>query len=140
MIDKKTVLAYLAGYIGGVVLLVIVGCIVAFVPAQRTPKPTGNVLLEQMKLAVVEDGDTAAFGELAVIYSRERDFNFYPYARLMAERYGYAPAHYWVYRTLADRDTLEADLEELARQFLRKAAASGDTAAVAELARLEAKR
>ncbi len=138
--DKKTVFAYLAGYIGGVVLLVIVGCIVAFVPAQRTPKPTGNVLLEQTKLAVVEDGDTAAFGELAGIYSRERNFNFYPYARLMAERYEYVPANYWVYRTLADRDTLDADLQELAVQFLRKAASSGDTAVVAELARLEAKR
>lgn len=140
MIDKKTVLAYLAGYIGGVILLIVVGCIVAFVPTKHTPKPMGNVLLEQTKLAVVEDGDTAAFGELAGIYSRERNFNFYPYARLMAERYEYAPAGYWVYRTLADRDTLEADLQELAVRFLRKAAASGDTAAVAELARMEAKR
>ena len=96
--------------------------------------------LQRMKLAVVEGGDTVAFDKLAGIYSRERNFNFYPYARLMAERYEYAPAGYWVYRTLADRDTLEADLQELAVRFLRKAAASGDTAAVAELARMEAKR
>mgnify|MGYP000954369163 CR=1 FL=1 len=65
MIDKKTVLAYLAGYIGGVILLIVVGCIIAFVPTKHTPKPMGNILLEQTKLAVVEDGDTAAFGELA---------------------------------------------------------------------------
>ena len=140
MIDKKTVLAYLAGYIGGVILLIVVGCIIAFVPTKHTPKPTGNVLLEQTKLAVVEDGDTAAFGELADIYSREHDFNFYPYARLMAVRYEYAPANYWVYRTLADCDTLKAEQRDVALGFLRKGSALGDTAAVAELARIEAKR
>ena len=55
MIEKKTVLAYLAGYIGGVILLIVVGCIIAFVPTKHTPKPMGNVLLEQNKHAVLED-------------------------------------------------------------------------------------
>ena len=96
--------------------------------------------LQRMKLAVVENGDTAAFGELADIYSRGHDFNFYPYARLMAVRYEYAPANYWVYRTLTDCDTLEAEQRDVALWVLRKGAALGDTAAVAELARLETKR
>ena len=95
--------------------------------------------LQRMKLAVVENGDTAAFGELADIYSRGHDFNFYPYARLMAVRYEYAPANYWVYRTLADCDTLKAEQRDVALGFLRKGAALGDTAAVVELARLETK-
>lgn len=89
---------------------------------------------------MVEGGDTAAFDKLAGIYSRERDFNFYPYARLMAVRYEYAPANYWVYRTLVDCDTLEAEQRDVAVGFLCKGAALGDTAAVAELARLETNR
>lgn len=149
MARRRTIIAACLGVFTGVIVtFVAMNVVMAHVEYVQDKKDAleepmegvGMTPLQRMKLAVVEGGDTAAFDKLAGIYSRERDFNFYPYARLMAERYEYVPANYWVYRTLADRDTLDADLQELAVRFLRKAASSGDTAAVAELARLEAKR
>lgn len=149
MARRKTIIAACLGvFTGAIVTFVAMNVVMAHVEYVQDKKnaleePMGGVgmtPLQRMKLAVVEGGDTAAFDELAGIYSRERDFNFYPYARLMAVRYEYAPANYWVYRTLVDCDTLEAEQRDVAVGFLRKGAALGDTAAVAELARLETKR
>lgn len=148
MARKKTIIAACLGvFTGAIVTFFAMNVVMAHVEYVQDKKNASEVPVEavemtplqRMKLAVVENGDTAAFGELAGIYSREHDFNFYPYARLMAVRYEYAPANYWVYRTLADCDTLKAEQRDVALRFLRKGAALGDTVAVAELGRLETK-
>lgn len=149
MARKKTIIAACLGvFTGAIVTFFAMNVVMAHVEYVQDKKDAleepmegvGMTPLQRMKLAVVEGGDTVAFDKLAGIYSRERDFNFYPYARLMAVRYEYAPANYWVYRTLTDCDTLEAEQRDVALWVLRKGAALGDTAAVAELARLETKR
>lgn len=149
MARRRTIIAACFGVFTGVIVtFVAMNVVMAHVEYVQDKKDAleepmegvGMTPLQRMKLAVVEGGDTAAFDKLAGIYSRERDFNFYPYARLMAVRYEYAPANYWVYRTLTDCDTLEAEQRDVALWVLRKGAALGDTAAVAELARLETKR
>ncbi len=148
MARRRTIIAACLGVFTGVIVtFVAMNVVMAHVEYVQDKKDAleepmegvGMTPLQRMKLAVVENGDTAAFGELADIYSRGHDFNFYPYARLMAVRYEYAPANYWVYRTLADCDTLKAEQRDVALGFLRKGAALGDTAAVVELARLETK-
>lgn len=149
MARRKTIIAACLGvFTGAIVTFVAMNVVMAHVEYVQDKKDAleepmegvGMTPLQRMKLAVVEGGDTAAFDKLAGIYSRVRDFNFYPYARLMAVRYEYAPANYWVYRTLVDCDTLEAEQRDVAVGFLCKGAALGDTAAVAELARLETNR
>ena len=149
MARRRTIIAACLGVFTGVIVtFVAMNVVMAHVEYVQDKKDAleepmegvGMTPLQRMKLAVVEGGDTVAFDKLAGIYSRERDFNFYPYARLMAVRYEYAPANYWVYRTLTDCDTLEAEQRDVALWVLRKGAALGDTAAVAELARLETKR
>ena len=149
MARRRTIIAACLGVFTGIIVtFVAMNVVMAHVEYVQDKKDAleepmegvGMTPLQRMKLAVVEGGDTAAFDKLAGIYSRERDFNFYPYARLMAVRYEYAPANYWVYRTLTDCDTLEAEQRDVALWVLRKGAALGDTAAVAELARLETKR
>lgn len=149
MARRKTIIAACLGvFTGAIVTFVAMNVVMAHVEYVQDKKNAleepmegvGMTPLQRMKLAVVEGGDTAAFDELAGIYSRKRDFNFYPYARLMAVRYEYASANYWVYRTLVDCDTLEAEQRDVAVGFLCKGAALGDTAAVAELARLETNR
>lgn len=149
MARRRTIIAACLGVFTGVIVtFVAMNVVMAHVEYVQDKKDAlegpmegvGMTPLQRMKLAVVEGGDTAAFDKLAGIYSRERDFNFYPYARLMAVRYEYAPANYWVYRTLVDCDTLEAEQRDVAVGFLCKGAALGDTAAVAELARLETNR
>ena len=149
MARRRTIIAACLGVFTGVIVtFVAMNVVMAHVEYVQDKKDAleepmegvGMTPLQRMKLAVVEGGDTVAFDKLAGIYSRERDFNFYPYARLMAVRYEYAPANYWVYRTLADCDTLKAEQRDVALWVLRKGAALGDTAAVAELARLETKR
>lgn len=149
MARRRTIIAACLGVFTGVIAtFVAMNVVMAHVEYVQDKKDAleepmegvGMTPLQRMKLAVVEGGDTAAFDKLAGIYSRERDFNFYPYVRLMAVRYEYAPANYWVYRTLVDCDTLEAEQRDVAVGFLCKGAALGDTAAVAELARLETKR
>lgn len=148
MARRRTIIAACLGVFTGVIVtFVAMNVVMAHVEYVQDKKDAleepmegvGMTPLQRMKLAVVENGDTAAFGELADIYSRGHDFNFYPYARLMAVRYEYAPANYWVYRTLADCDTLKAEQRDVALGFLRKGAALGDTVAVVELARLETK-
>ena len=149
MARRKTIIAACLGvFTGAIVTFVAMNVVMAHVEYVQDKKNAleepmegvGTTPLQRMKLAVVEGGDTAAFDELAGIYSRERDFNSHPYARLMAVRYEYAPANYWVYRTLVDCDTLEAEQRDVAVGFLCKGAALDDTAAVAELARLETNR
>lgn len=149
MARRRTIIAACLGVFTGVIAtFVAMNVVMAHVEYVQDKKDAleepmegvGMTPLQRMKLAVVEGGDTAAFDKLAGIYSRERDFNFYPYVRLMAVRYEYAPANYWVYRTLVDCDTLEAEQRDVAVGFLCKGAALGDTAAVAELARLETNR
>ena len=149
MARRRTIIAACLGVFTGVIAtFVAMNVVMAHVEYVQDKKDAleepmegvGMTPLQRMKLAVVEGGDTAAFDKLAGIYSRERDFNFYPYVRLMAVRYEYAPANYWVYRTLVDCDTLEAEQWDVAVGFLCKGAALGDTAAVAELARLETNR
>ena len=149
MARRRTIIAACLGVFTGVIAtFVAMNVVMAHVEYVQDKKDAleepmegvGMTPLQRMKLAVVEGGETAAFDKLAGIYSRERDFNFYPYVRLMAVRYEYAPANYWVYRTLVDCDTLEAEQRDVAVGFLCKGAALGDTAAVAELARLETNR
>jgi hypothetical protein len=149
MARKKTIIAACLGvFTGAIVTFFAMNVVMAHVEyvqdkknaSEEPMEGVGMTPLQRMKLAVVEGGDTAAFDKLAGIYSRERDFNFYPYARLMAVRYEYAPANYWVYCTLVDCDTLEAEQRDVAVGFLCKGAALGDTTAVAELARLETNR
>ena len=97
-----------------------------------------HTALDSIKFAVVEYGDTAAFKELTSLYEEKKNFNFYPYALVMAKWYGYEPADYYVYRSLMDRDTLDTHLRNIAAKYFQKAVENGDTTAIAEMRKTNA--
>lgn len=120
------------------------------IPLKRE-EPCKDYLNRRHYVELVETGDTALFalrfdGLMAHPNSQAYCWimaNVYGRPQVVDRAYGYyeyAPANYWVYRTLTDCDTLEAEQRDVALWVLRKGAALGDTAAVAELARLETKR
>ena len=53
---------------------------------------SSDSLVNRLKFAVIEDGDTIAYKKLEKIYSEQKDFNFYVYSRVMVDRYNYMPA------------------------------------------------
>lgn len=94
---------------------------------------SSDSLVNRIKFAVIEDGDTIAYKKLEKLYSERKDFNFYVYSRVMVDRYGYMPACVNVYRSLMDRDTLSKDLQLIALEYLQRAIENGDTAAMSEM-------
>lgn len=96
---------------------------------------SSDSLVNRLKFAVIEDGDTIAYKKLEKIYSEQKDFNFYVYSRVMVDRYNYMPACVNVYRSLMDRDTLSEELQLIALEYLRRTIENGDTAAMSELQR-----
>lgn len=138
---KKTVTSFLTGFVSAIVVaflsLIIGNQIIYFKGDSRYPEPEIEATaLGTVKLLVVESGDTAAFRKLLREYQTRKDFNFYPYARIMADRYGYEPACYYVYSSLMDGgDTLDAHQRGIADEYLRRAVENGDTAAMSELQR-----
>ena len=138
---KKTVMSFLTGFVSAIVIFffaVIIGNEIIFCKYDDSdPEPEIEATaLDTVKLLVVESGDTAAFRKLLREYQTRKDFNFYPYARIMADRYGYEPACYYVYSSLMDGgDTLDAHQRGIADEYLRRAVENGDTAAMSELQR-----
>ncbi len=92
-----------------------------------------HTALDSIKFAVVEFGDTNSFNKLASLYMEKKDFNFYPYALVMAKWYGYKKADYYVYRSLMDRDTIDTHLRNMAIVYLQRAIENGDTTAMLEM-------
>lgn len=138
---KKTVTSFLIGFASPIVIFffaVIIGDHIFFKYDDslcQEPEIKATAL-DTVKLLVVESGDTAAFRKLLREYQTRKDFNFYPYARIMADRYGYEPACYYVYSSLMDGgDTLDAHQRGIADEYLRRAVENGDTAAMSELQR-----
>ena len=100
---------------------------------------SSDSIVNKMKFAVIEQGDTIAYKQLEKLYLKQKNFNFYVYSRVMADRYNYMPACINVYRSLMDRDTISNDLQLIALDYLKKAIEYGDTAAILELKNLKNK-
>ena len=142
---KQSFKNFLAGFISAIAIICLslfIGSKIAYHKWDDTniPSPTIEVTtLDTIKLLVIEEGDSAAFHKLIKEYRQKKNFNFYPYARIMADRYRYAPANYFVYCSLMDRDSLDSYLKEIALDYLKKAIEYGDTAAILELKNLKNK-
>lgn len=136
---KQSFKFFLIGFISAIVIVCLslfIGSEIAYHKWDDTDNPSPTIeatALDTIKLLVIEEGDTTAFHKLIKEYQQKKDFNFYPYTRIMADRYKYAPANYFVYRTLMDKDSLDTYLKEIARKYLNQAIEYGDTAALSEL-------
>lgn len=101
--------------------------------------------INELKRLVIQKGDTAAYDELVVATLSEEPYRqeFLLYSIIMANKYKYAPANYYVYNCLSSicelnksKEKIDDRTKDLALDYLERGVALNEYHSLEEMGRL----